>query len=89
MPSMVAVISKSCRSKESAMSNEIDFMGKKETGYGVLLSAHYYLNRLFGRERVSFWTGLHRGTLVEVEYEKPPAIPEIRQRLVSAGYERL
>ncbi len=71
------------------LKKEIDFMGKRKIAAAfslILLIASVASLAIRG---LAFGLDFTGGTLIEVEYEKPPVIAEIRQTLEGAGYEKL
>ncbi len=71
------------------MKNTIDFMGKRKVAavFSIaLLVASIASLAIKGLALGLDFTG---GTLVEVEYQQAPNLEEVREQLVSAGYEKL
>ena len=71
------------------MMNHIDFMGKRKLAAAfsiLLLLASISSLAVQGLALGLDFTG---GTLVEVEYEEAPNVEDVRQQLISAGYEKL
>ena len=71
------------------MMNHIDFMGKRK--FAAAFSIFLLLASISSLAVQGLALGLDftGGTLVEVEYEEAPNVEDVRQQLISAGYEKL
>ncbi|PIE44309.1 MAG: protein translocase subunit SecF [Gammaproteobacteria bacterium] len=73
----------------SVFAKDMDFMGKRKLA--ALVSAAFVLISIVSLVVKGLILGLDftGGTLVEIEYQKPPVIADVRQRLTDNGYEKL
>lgn len=71
------------------MDNTIDFMGKRKIAAALSIAILLASIVSLGVKGLALGLDFTGGTLVEVEYETAPNLEEVRQTLLTAGYEKL